>query len=98
RTDRGAGVCVGRPVAGMRVEVMRIGEEAVGEWSDDLAVPDGGIGELVVHGPVVTQSYDHRPEATRLSKVSAGEGASPPLMHRTGDLGYRDERGRLWFC
>jgi acyl-CoA synthetase (AMP-forming)/AMP-acid ligase II len=94
-TDRGAGVCVGRPVPGMRVEVIRITDEPISEWSDDLAVPDGEIGEIVVSGPVVTLAYFHRDEATRLAKI-AGPGGS--VRHRMGDLGYRDERGRLWFC
>lgn len=97
-TDRGAGVCVGRPVPGMRVEVMRINDGPVPAWSDDLAAPDGAVGELVVHGPVVTQSYFNRPEADRLAKIATPEGSCPPLMHRMGDLGYRDDRGRLWFC
>jgi len=97
-TDRGAGVCVGRPVAGMRVEVMRIDDGPVASWSDDLSVPVGEVGEFVVHGPVVTQSYFNRPEATRLSKIKAGDGAEPALMHRMGDVGYRDREGRLWFC
>ncbi len=64
-TEQGAGVCVGQPVAGMRVEVMRISDEPIEVWSDDLHAPDGEIGEFVVHGPVVTQAYYQRPEADR---------------------------------
>jgi acyl-CoA synthetase (AMP-forming)/AMP-acid ligase II len=94
-TDRGAGVCVGRPVDGMRVEVIRIADDPIATWSDDLLVPDGTTGEIVVQGPVVTREYDHRPEATALAKIADPRGG---FWHRMGDLGYRDDRGRIWFC
>ncbi len=97
-TDQGAGVCVGKPVPGMCVEVIHISDEPIERWSDDLRAGEGEIGEFVVHGPVVTQSYFQRPEADRLAKIDASEGSAPPRMHRTGDLGYRDATGRLWFC
>ena len=93
-TDRGAGVCVGRPVAGMRVDVIAIDDAPIADWSDGLVVPDGTVGELVASGPVVTREYFGRPEATRLAKIADGSS----VRHRTGDLGYRDARGRLWFC
>lgn len=95
-TDRGAGVCVGRPVPGMRVEIVRISDEPLPEWSDDLRVPDGEVGEIVVQGPVVTLSYFNRPEPTALAKIR--DPRSGLVMHRMGDLGYRDDHGRIWFC
>jgi len=96
-TDRGAGVCVGRPAAGMRVEVVRISDAAIPAWSDDLAVPQGAVGEFVVQGPVVTREYFHRPEATELAKIAPADGRGG-VLHRMGDVGYRDAQGRLWFC
>ena len=65
-TDRGAGVCVGRPVGGIRVKIIRISDEPIAEWSDDLIAPFGQIGEIVVQGSVVTRAYFHRSEATAL--------------------------------
>jgi acyl-coenzyme A synthetase/AMP-(fatty) acid ligase len=95
KTAQGAGVCVGKPVDGMRVRVMRICDEPVPLWNDELALPPGSVGEIVVQGPVVTRSYYNRPESTVLAKISdSGAG----LWHRMGDLGYFDEKGRLWFC
>lgn len=94
-TDRGAGVCVGRPVEGMRVELIEIRNEPISAWSDNLLVPDGEPGEIVVRGPVVTRSYFNRPEASALAKIE--DSATGGFWHRMGDLGRRDERGRIWF-
>jgi acyl-CoA synthetase (AMP-forming)/AMP-acid ligase II len=82
----------------MGVELIRISDEPIAEWSDDLAVPDGTIGEIVVQGPVVTREYFRRQDATRLAKIAATDDPDGPVMHRMGDLGYRDDQGRLWFC
>ena len=94
-TDRGAGVCVGRAVEGMRVELISIQNEPIAAWSDDLLVPDGEAGEIVVRGPVVTRAYFGRPEATALAKID--DPATGGFWHRMGDLGRRDEFGRIWF-
>jgi acyl-CoA synthetase (AMP-forming)/AMP-acid ligase II len=95
-TDAGQGVCVGRPVEWIDVRIIVIRDEPIPVWSDDLLVPDGTIGEIVVAGPVVTREYFNRPEATRLAKIA--DPARSIIHHRMGDVGYRDERGRLWFC
>jgi acyl-CoA synthetase (AMP-forming)/AMP-acid ligase II len=96
RTDRGSGVCVGRAVQGIRVEVIAIRDEPIPTWSDDLIVADGEVGEIAVRGPVVTRSYFGRPEATALAKID--DPATGGFFHRMGDLGYRDDRGRIWSC
>jgi olefin beta-lactone synthetase len=94
-TDKGAGVCVGRAVEGMRVELIAIRDEAIATWSDDLLVPEGEAGEIVVQGPVVTRSYFGRAEATALAKIQGP--ADGGFWHRMGDLGRRDPEGRIWF-
>jgi acyl-CoA synthetase (AMP-forming)/AMP-acid ligase II len=95
-TDQGKGVCVGRPVAGMEVRVIRISDEPIAEWSDDLLAPPGEVGEFVVRGPVVTRQYHNRPAATELAKIR--DPKTGAVLHRMGDVGYTDDRGRLWFC
>src|SRR5581483_7462259 len=45
RTAQGGGVCVGRPVAGMTVKVIRVSNEPIPAWSDDLEVAPGEVGE-----------------------------------------------------
>jgi acyl-CoA synthetase (AMP-forming)/AMP-acid ligase II len=97
-TDRGAGVCVGRPAAGVRVKIIGIDDGPIAEWSDELIVPFGQVGEIVVHGPVVTQKYFGRPEDTALAKIAETAAGQGGAWHRMGDLGYRDAQGRIWFC
>jgi acyl-CoA synthetase (AMP-forming)/AMP-acid ligase II len=43
---------------------------------------------------MVTKSYLNRPEKTALAKIYE----NGQVWHRMGDLGYFDEKGRLWFC
>jgi len=93
-TAAGQGICVGRPVDEMTVRLIRITDEAIAEWSDDLLVPTGEIGEITVRGPVVTKEYYRRPRRTALAKIADG-GA---VVHRMGDLGRFDDAGRLWMC
>jgi acyl-CoA synthetase (AMP-forming)/AMP-acid ligase II len=95
-TAEGAGVCVGRPVEGMEVRIIRISDEPIPTWSDDLEVAAGEVGEIAVTGPVVTASYFHRPESTALAKIA--DPRHGRFFHRMGDLGYRDREGRIWFC
>lgn len=94
-TDAGGGVCIGRPVPGIRLEVIEISDEAIPLWKDSLRVPPGRIGEIVVQGEQVTRGYHNRPEANRLSKIADPAGG---FLHRMGDLGGFDDKGRLWFC
>lgn len=95
-TDAGRGVCVGVPCDTVRVRIIRITDDPIPSWSDDLEVPTGEVGEVVVSGPVVTREYFGRPEATALAKIQ--DPARGTFHHRMGDVGYLDDRGRLWFC
>jgi acetyl-CoA synthetase len=81
---------MGKPVPGHDVAVVdpETGEE----------VPTGEVGEIAVrHGegsaygddPVIFQEYWKLPEETEAARVGD--------WHLTGDLGYRDEDGYLWF-
>ena len=96
KTAQGGGTCIGRPVAGMQVAIIRITDEPIVEWNDSLIQPPGEIGEIVVHGLNVTQEYFHRPDLTALAKIL--DPATGRMRHRMGDVGYFDPMGRLWFC
>lgn len=96
---KGRGTCVGRPLPGLDVRVIRISDEPIARWSDELAVAPGEVGEIVVRGPIATAEYYARPEATALAKIPAPTSSSDSVFyHRMGDLGRMDERGRIWFC
>jgi acyl-CoA synthetase (AMP-forming)/AMP-acid ligase II len=95
RTRSGEGTCVGLPVADIEIAIIGISDEVIETWSDDLRVPPGEVGELCVKGPQVTPEYKDLPEHTAAAKIYGSNGA---FWHRMGDLVYRDEQGRLWFC
>ena len=91
---KGAGVCIGKPVDGAVVRIIRISDSAIQRWDDSLELPVNEVGEITVKGGAVTKEYVARAEANRLAKIDErGE-----TVHRMGDLGYFDERGRLWYC
>ncbi len=95
KSEQGFGMCVGRALEGVDVDIIRITDEPIGRWSEDLAVSDGEIGEIVVRAGHVTRSYYRRPNADLLSKIRVDDGT---FWHRMGDLGWRDSKGRIWFC
>lgn len=93
-SEKGYGMCVGAPIAGMQVRIIRISDGPIARWSDDLAQPDGEIGEIAVRGAWVTRSYFERPQDDALAKIADGD----TVWHRMGDLGWLDKKGRIWFC
>jgi len=94
QTRGGAGVCVGRPLPGNLVKIIRTSDGALSDWAAVVELPAGRIGEIVVNGPVVTEGYEQNAQENALAKIKDGE----TVWHRMGDLGYLDEQGRLWFC
>ena len=95
-TREGKGTCVGLPVPGITLNIIRISDDPIPSWSDDLIVPDGEIGEIAVKGEIVTSGYYNRRESTELAKIPDLSDGS--FYHRMGDVGCRDDRGRIWFC
>jgi acyl-CoA synthetase (AMP-forming)/AMP-acid ligase II len=93
-TDKGYGVCIGRPVPGISVRIIRIGDDPIPQWSPELRVAEGEIGEIVVRGDQVTPGYFERPREDALHKIKEG----PVVWHRMGDVGWQDTKGRFWFC
>ena len=89
------GICVGRPVAGVDVALVRVTDEPIEELTPDLLVEGvDEVGEVLVRGPVVSPAYADRPEATAAAKVRW----DGQVAHRMGDLASRDAQGRLWFA
>ncbi len=94
-TDQGKGVCVGRPVAGIDICTIPIGDTPISRWNDSLKLPPGRVGEFAVKGAVVTRGYYGDDFGTRLTKIY--ETDENDFWHRMGDLGMLDQQGRLWF-
>lgn len=92
----GHGVCVGRVVPGLDVRIIEITEGPLCHWRDVKELPATQVGEIVVRGALVSPRYHNDPVNTALCKIEAEEAGGS--WHRTGDAGYFDKRGRLWFC
>jgi long-chain acyl-CoA synthetase len=71
---------IGKPFGDIRIRL---------EDADGNEVPDGEIGEIVIHSGAVTLGYWNDPENTATVLHDGG-------MH-SGDLARRDEDGFLWF-
>ncbi len=88
------GVCVGRPVDGIEVELVRIDDGPLTLEDRGLIEETGVVGEVAVRGPMVTADYFGQPDQMRRHKIGAGAQA----LHRTGDCGSFDDQGRLWLA
>lgn len=103
-TDNGAGICVGHAIDGVSIGIIGISEAVIPEWDDALLLKNGEIGEIIVQGPMVSQSYyqydsqrdNQRDSATAMAKI--WDPVANCVRHRMGDLGYLDDQGRLWMC
>jgi acyl-CoA synthetase (AMP-forming)/AMP-acid ligase II len=92
-SERGCGICVGRPLSGVAVRIIAIDDGPIDTWSDVVAAEKGAVGEITVKGDQVTRHYVENPAADALSKIRDKDG----IWHRMGDLGRLDEDGRIWF-
>ncbi|MCU7997239.1 olefin beta-lactone synthetase [Shewanella sp. SM95] len=103
-TDNGGGICVGRAIDGVTIRIIAISEEVIPEWDDALVLNNGEIGEIVVQGPMVSQSYylnnsQHESQGKRATAAAKiWDSATNTVRHRMGDLGYLDDQGLLWMC
>ncbi|MBN2079852.1 MAG: AMP-binding protein [Spirochaetes bacterium] len=91
---KGRGNCVGRPVEGIDVHIITINDGSIPRWSRGIEVPAGEIGEIAVSGPQVSRRYHNRLDADALAKIRRGS----DIVHRMGDLGWKDKKGRIWMC
>jgi len=98
-TEQGRGSCVGSLFPGVAARILPLRDGPIASLADAPELPVGHIGEIAVRGPSVTRAYDRLPLATARAKIPASDPAdSGAVWHRMGDLGYLDEKNRLWFC
>lgn len=77
--EEDAVVSVGRPHPAVDLALLD---------ADDRPVPDGDVGHVCLRSPAVMSGYWRDPEGTRAAFTA-------DRFVRTGDLGWRDDRGRL---
>lgn len=91
----GRGLLVGKPVLEIQVKIFSPLEKASEFYSDnelkDCCLSRGEIGEIIVSGDHVLQGYLHKNDDPSNKIYVNGI-----IWHRTGDMGYFDEWGRLW--
>lgn len=98
-TRKGAGTCVGHPAPDMTIRIIKTTDAPIKTWDNVTLLNTGEIGEICVRGSVVTPRYEAEPLATEASKIiETLPDGTQCIVHRMGDLGYIDPRGRLWFC
>ena len=93
-SEQGFGICVGRPIQGIDVRIISISDDPIDQWNDALVLDEGEIGEITVRGDIVTSGYFERPSHDAGSKIRQ----NGRIWHRMGDLGWMDNKGRIWFC
>ncbi len=94
-SEQGYGMCVGRPIADTQVKLIKISDEPISQIEDALEVPENQVGEITVKADLVTEQYFNDTNADLLAKIRDPDGK---VWHRMGDLGWKDSKGRIWFC
>lgn len=86
------GVLVGKPVAGVEVKIIPISFDEYKIMP--LPFSSNQVGEIVVSGAQVVNDYLDGKDIFKLNKIIEGE----TIWHRTGDAGYFNTAGELFFC
>jgi len=94
-SEQGYGMCIGRPICNTSVELIEISDDPVTRFHDKLKSPENQVGEIIVKADLVTEHYFNNRKADLFAKISDQDGN---FWHRMGDLGWRDSKGRIWFC
>jgi len=94
KTVNGKGTCIGKPLDNLEVRIIKITDEPIKNWSENLSLPMNTVGEIIIKGKIVSESYYQNQEANAYSKIKD----SNEIWHRMGDLGSLDDEGKLWFC
>ncbi len=88
------GYLVGPPARVSNILIADLPIAAVSEQQlIEAQVGNGQVGEILVSGKHVLSDYIDNELETSLNKIFTEAGT---VWHRTGDTGYRDNKGRIW--
>ncbi|KAJ3083237.1 hypothetical protein HK102_001177, partial [Quaeritorhiza haematococci] len=98
----GGGYCAGKVADGCELKIMRLEFGPVPEFDPKMEMPTGEYGEIILTGSTVSTHYadksaNHRSKITEHLTLPSGA-PTTRIWHRTGDTGYLDSNGFLWFC
>ncbi len=88
------GTFVGSPVVGVQIKIIESNNKIISNLNEARELEQLEIGEIIVQGDNVSESYISRPDANKIGKIRDGE----KVWHRMGDVGYLDSAGNLYFC
>jgi len=94
-TDEGYGTCIGFPVPGVEVKIIKITDEIISNINSITALPKFEVGEIIVKSAIASREYLNLPLKTSEAKISDEK---ETFWHRMGDLGFIDGKGLIWFC
>lgn len=94
-SEQGFGMCVGRPIENTEVKLIEISDEPISQIQEIQEMPENQVGEITVKADLVTEHYFNDANADLLAKIPDTDGK---VWHRMGDLGWKDSKGRIWFC
>ncbi len=89
------GYCTGRLTSRLQAKIISIVKGPVtvaGKW-ENIELPRGEAGELIVAGDHVCTGYYNNPQAVGENKITGPGGT---IWHRMGDTGYFDDKGMFW--
>jgi acyl-CoA synthetase (AMP-forming)/AMP-acid ligase II len=93
-SEKGYGICIGRSIGDIDIRIIKVTDEPIEKWSDDLMVAPGEVGEITAKGALVSRQYFANPQANDLAKIKENN----EIRHRMGDVGWMDQKDRIWFC
>jgi acyl-coenzyme A synthetase/AMP-(fatty) acid ligase len=89
------GICVGTALDKIELRIIKISDNAIGRIEQCSELKRDEVGEIIVKGPNVTQRYMWNEQANRNAKIE--DEITGMFWHRTGDLGRKDQEGRVWY-
>lgn len=94
--DVSQGLFVGIPYQGAKVKIIQLKSGIIScrneQELEEITLPEGEIGEIIVSGHHVLREYFNNNEAIKQNKIFISE----TCWHRTGDSGYLDKNGGLF--